>query len=422
MGPIALFDKSFLQMLNVDEAVVFDALYSAVICPIFYTEVLADLAKESQGDRTVERMVADLVRKTPIMHSTPNQLHSSICLTELSGNPIEMRCVPVRAGGTAVRNADGEVGIIFDEAPEAKAFDRWQSGRFREVERDFAARYRKLLSTFDHGATAKLAKQMLSIQDAPRNLEEALAIAKDVVHGAGQRFLTLKTAFSLLGLPQGQFRKIHERWARLGRPQLPEFAPYAAHCLLVDVFFYIAVDKKLISPDRSSNRSDIAYLYYLPFAMIFISNDKLHRRVAPLFLRDDQMFIGGDELKRDLGALDSYFWSRPEEERQQGLLRLAGYPPDEDRFLTTRIWQQLKMRTRRGQEHINSVESMSLPARDDVLAMVRQMQAAAKRADVGGFTRDEIDGAEHMVIERRVPLQRGKWRLFPPGVKGSSAD
>jgi len=421
MGPIALFDKSFLQMLNVDEAVVFDALYSAVICPIFYTEVLADLAKESQGYRSVERVVADLVKKTPIMHSTPNQLHSTICLTELSGHPIEMGRVPVRAGGRAVRNPEGEVGIIFDESPEAKAFDRWQSGRFHEVERDFAARYRELLSTFDHGATAKLAKQMLSIQDTPRNLEEALAIARDVVHGAGQRFLTLKTAYSLLGLPQRQFREIHERWARLGRPQLTEFAPYVAHCLLVDVFFHIAVDKKLISPDRSSNRIDIAYLYYLPFTMMFISNDKLHRRVAPLFLREDQMFVGGDELKRDLGALDAYFWSRPEEERRQGLFRLAGYPPDEDRYLTTRIWQQFNMRIRRAEENSNSVESMSRLAKDDVLAMVRQMQAAAKRADVGRFTRDEIDGAEHMVIERRIPLQRGKWKLLP-GTGDDSAD
>ena len=38
MGPIALFDKSFLEMLNADEAVLFDALFSANICPIFYSE------------------------------------------------------------------------------------------------------------------------------------------------------------------------------------------------------------------------------------------------------------------------------------------------------------------------------------------------------------------------------------------------
>ena len=56
MGPIALFDKSFLHMLNVDEAVVFDALYSAVICPIFYTEVLADLAWISTDRKSPDMM------------------------------------------------------------------------------------------------------------------------------------------------------------------------------------------------------------------------------------------------------------------------------------------------------------------------------------------------------------------------------
>jgi hypothetical protein len=285
--------------------------------------------------------------------------------------PVEMRRVPVRAGGTAVRNSKGDVGIIFDEAPEAKAFDRWQRGQFREVEREFAARYRKLLSASDHGATAKLAKQMLSIRDTPRNLGEALEIAKEVVHGIDQRFLTLKTAFTLLGLPPGRFSKVQERWVRLGRPRLPEFAPYAAHCLLVDVFFYIAVDKKLISPDRPSNRVDVAYLYYLPFTMAFISNDNLHRRVAPLFMTEDQVFVGGDELKRDLAALDAYFWSRPYEEREQGLFRLAGYPPDDDKFLTTRIWKQLKMSARRNEEDVDPAKLTSMPGTDQALAMVK---------------------------------------------------
>jgi hypothetical protein len=59
MGPIVLFDKSFVEMLNIDEAAVFDTLYSSVICPIFYTEVLADLSKQPSGQRTAERTVAD---------------------------------------------------------------------------------------------------------------------------------------------------------------------------------------------------------------------------------------------------------------------------------------------------------------------------------------------------------------------------
>ena len=41
IGPILLFDKSFVEMLNVDEAALFDFLYLTNICPMFLTEVVA---------------------------------------------------------------------------------------------------------------------------------------------------------------------------------------------------------------------------------------------------------------------------------------------------------------------------------------------------------------------------------------------
>jgi hypothetical protein len=64
MGPIALFDKSFLQSLSADEAVWFDHFSLPVVCPIFYVETLADLAKEP-GKRFAEEIVADISRKFP---------------------------------------------------------------------------------------------------------------------------------------------------------------------------------------------------------------------------------------------------------------------------------------------------------------------------------------------------------------------
>ena len=267
---------------------------------------------------------------------------------------------------------------------------------------------------------AKLAKQVLAIRTTPRDLAEALAIAKEVVHGEGQRFMTLKTAYALLGMPPAHFPKVQERWVRLGRPRLMDFAPYTAHCLLVDVFFHVAVDKRLIAPERPSNRIDIAYLYYLPFAMMFVSNDKLHRRAAPLFLRDDQIFVPGEDLKRDLTALDAYYSGRPAEEREQGLFRLAGYPPKDDAFLTTRIWKQFGMRSRPVAEEADPTKTMPKPAVDKLLAMVKEMQTAAKGPGLEQFTRDDVDDASHMVIERLVPLQRGKWRLMPPGVEADA--
>jgi hypothetical protein len=168
MGPIVLFDKSFIEMLNLDEATMFDSLYSSVICPIFYTEVLADLSKESPGQRTVERIVADVARKTPILHSAPNVSHSALCMSELIGQPVEMRGVPAIAGGKAVRQSDGKVGVIYEQSPEAKAFDRWQRGRFYELEREFASHWREQLKAAKHADMAKLVKAALKISDSPK--------------------------------------------------------------------------------------------------------------------------------------------------------------------------------------------------------------------------------------------------------------
>ena len=74
MGPIVLFDKSFIEMLNLDEAVLFDFMYLSNICPIYLIEVLADLEKKKPGERTREKVVADVATKTPSIHSYPNVL------------------------------------------------------------------------------------------------------------------------------------------------------------------------------------------------------------------------------------------------------------------------------------------------------------------------------------------------------------
>jgi hypothetical protein len=67
MGLIALFDKSFLQSLSVDESVWFDHFFIPNICPLFYVETLADLEKSVREGRTPEREVGRIAEKTPVM-------------------------------------------------------------------------------------------------------------------------------------------------------------------------------------------------------------------------------------------------------------------------------------------------------------------------------------------------------------------
>jgi hypothetical protein len=265
---------------------------------------------------------------------------------------------------------------------------------------------------------ATLAKAALKISASPKTLEDALAIAKEVVKGSGQRFRTLKTAYALLGLDRRQWSAVLSRWKEMGGPPLPQYAPYTAHCLLVDVFFHVAVDKRLISPDRSSNRTDMAYFYYLPFAMMFVSNDNLHKRTAPLFLNVKQHFVSGDELKADLQTLDAYYSALPEDEKAQGLFRIASTPPNDDAFLTTRIWKRFGLRVERPAKPFDHNENKGI--NDRIVAEMRKMVESAKTQQGGTFSPGELADPDAISIQRHVPLQRGKWRIMPPGVKADS--
>ena len=78
----------------------------------------------------------------------------------------------------------------------------------------------------------------------------------------------------------------------------------------------------------------------LPFCKIFTSNDHLHKSIVPLFLRKDQTFITGEELKHDFKKLDTHYASLPEEIKVKGVYCFAASPPDDTSFLTTRMWDK----------------------------------------------------------------------------------
>src|SRR3546814_15769181 len=78
MGPIALFDKSFLEGLNIDEAVLFDYFFYLNLCPVFFVETLGDLDKIGNRGRRPEEVVGAIAFKSPQMHGGPNTFHRTL--------------------------------------------------------------------------------------------------------------------------------------------------------------------------------------------------------------------------------------------------------------------------------------------------------------------------------------------------------
>ena len=148
MGPITLFDKSFLQSLSVDESMWFDNYFLTNVSPLFYIETLADLEKSVREGRTPEDEVGIISKKFPEMHGTPCGYHTHQCIGDLLGYSAPMTGqIPV-AGGRRVRTG-GKRGAVFERSPEAEAFSRWNRGEFLEVERQYARGWRRMLSTLD---------------------------------------------------------------------------------------------------------------------------------------------------------------------------------------------------------------------------------------------------------------------------------
>lgn len=429
MGPRTLFDKSFLEMLSKDESVIFDCLFSAIICPVFFAEALADLSKT--GGRTApEKLVSDIADKTPIMHSYPNVSHHALLESELAGGRLDLRGVPHLAHGKFTLDSSGRKSIIYSESPEADAFSRWQDHKFHEVEKAFAAAWRESLSTAENGKLASIARSVFSIRETPKNLEDAFDIATRSVQMDDQAEKNLVLGCRILGLTNAVSNDAREHWASLGRPPLAECFPYFVHCLKVELFFHIAVDKTLISPDRASNKIDITYLFYLPFCRFFVSNDKLHKRSAALFMNAGQEFVDGAELKADLQAMCGHYTLLTEEIEAEGMFRVAKSPPLGPGSLSTKLWQRANFGTNgggRASKSATSLESAMNPHNDgagrpeanpkllsEIKERIESMKVGAPLQAGSGLSMDEID---QVAIERKIPLRRGRWRLLPMGIE-----
>ncbi len=345
MGPIALFDKSFLQSISTDESVWFDHFFMPVICPIFYVETLGNLAKEPTKRGPPEVIVRDIANKFPEWGGSPCGFHNDLVINDLLGNHIELRYQIPRPGGRPVKS-----GTVFDQTPEEEAFHRWHKGEFYEVERLVAAGWRKALGELDLIAVGKEMRALGFTQKVCKTLQDAKAIADALVNGTEKPYARLALAVQFFHIPKHLHPRIAQAWLSAGKRTLPEFAPYAAYALTVEIFFQVALGAGLIGGERPSNRTDIAYLFYLPFSMVFVSSDDLHRRTAPLFMRPDQAFVWGIELKAALKAINDHFLQLPEEEREKGISAFAHSPPEGN--LVAELWDRFMREGYRDEEPV----------------------------------------------------------------------
>ncbi len=411
LGPCIIFDKSALECLNVDEAVWLDHFFICNVTPLFYVESLADLEKYSEDGRTNEKRVVDLSKKTPD-NGNCNIAHYSLILQDYLGNHFPMDNRPIIGGGETRIDPDGKIGVYHDRFPEYEAFSRWQEGKFHEIEQSFAAGWRKTVSNLNFDSTIGILKNTVPIG---RNISDICALkafADDFINGNYKELITL--SLDILGMPIRFYEPILSRWDREKRPSLAVFAPYAAFCFKIDLFFYLALQKSFISKHRPSNKIDISYLYYLPFCDIFTSKDGLHRRIAPLFMEQGQSFIWAEDLKASLQAIDQEFSKLPEEVKIQGVYRIASYPPDNITTVVSDMWDKYcglwrKHKSKKAEEEPRD------PEKDKELIDLLNKQQKNSIPVPQNFN-PGTNEPDHIMFTRKVRMRKGKWAIMPPEV------
>jgi len=406
-----VFDKSALQSLSLDDSSWLDNFFLTNITPLFYIETLADLEKEIVKNRTPEQVVGDLANKTPARGSYPNIHHFDLIVQDLLGNKVPMKNYPVIGGGETRLSTEGKVGVHFEQFPEAKAFERWQAGDFLEIERGLAKQWREALSNLTFDLTIGIVKNIVPAGKKFSNLQQIKDFVDIFITGKPKENLYL--LFHILGVPEKAQNIILEKWYKEKQPPLHRFAPYAAYVFKVDLFFYLALSQGFIAKEKASNKIDLSYLYYLPFCMVFASNDNLHEKTVPLFSERGQTFVKGIDLKADLKKLDDYYSAFPEDIKAQGMFRFATYPPEDIKSLVSDLWDKYLpiWRTHAAEKKKGDT---GLPKDKKLVEHLNDLGGNSIPVDLGRqVTADEAD---YVMFARSMHVMKGKWRILPPEV------
>ncbi|MGA2167476.1 MAG: hypothetical protein ABSG62_04650, partial [Terracidiphilus sp.] len=195
-------------------------------------------------------------------------------------------------------------------------------------------------------------------------------------------------------------------WIKNRRKPLRDWLPYFTFMLSINIFFCLVLPTNLLKNVKQSHHIDLAYLYYLPFCSVFTSRDNFHVQVAPLFMSDGQEFVHGDDLKADLRKLDEYYSKLTEEVLDQGLCNFAQLPPDNDSFLTTRLWNKFLPTWRSEPKNKVDLDPQLQKVLTDMVNRTKDKSQLRYDGD------EDIANMDYVTISRKVWTKKGKYLRF----------
>ena len=421
IGPSLIFDKSALQSFSADECMWLESFYLTNTTPLFFVETLADLEKEVRAGRKPEDVVGSIAHKTPDM-ACVNTHHRTLIAGELmQKGSIKMDGRPVISGSRTVE-LEGKMGVIFQEAPEVEASKRWEKKQFLEIERQIAKGWREELAVMGQENFEPF-KKFFEAMGKPKTFEE-LKEKIELLFKDAKEEAFFEFGMSLMEIMPETRKNVIDLWKTNGSKPIREYAPYFSFIFFIDLFYHIGTAGKLFEqfPHPQTHKVDIAYLYYLPFCKIFTSNDRIHIRLAPVFMTPDQTFLSGQDLKDDFTKLNTHYDALPQEVKDRGTMVFAPCPPDDTSFLTTKMWDKYMATTWRSiKDHIrkfDGTDNIDPKIEEELFEKMKKFVKESKT--VNSDKLPDSDEADSVMTHHMVSARKGKWNKFPPEVLKSN--
>ena len=302
IGPLLIFDKSFLQMLNPEEVSELSLHFKFVGTPTLIGEIIADLKSEAPKRGLRSDVVQALSRKMQKAHGLQPANYRKLALANIHAHEISMiGQVPVDGAAPNVRVTADRRGVLYDSTPEQMLWQRWANGEFGTEDELTASAWRNGIDEIDLKGVAALWKEFASRHfSSARNQDELISaldvFLKDSSPGVQREILSMTLD---LAKASSQDRRVAHALMNVGEMRsVLQFAPYAVSVLRLFLAFVCGLARGFIGP-RPTNYIDLQYLYYSPFCMVFVSNDKFHREMWPA-TSGVHSFVWGQDLKDDL--------------------------------------------------------------------------------------------------------------------------
>jgi hypothetical protein len=304
MGPLLIFDKSFLEMLSPEEVFELSIFFTPVGTPVLIREIIADLRKRPKKNRMPEDLVAALAAKMVQGHGVQPAGYRKLALYNLDGLHVPMSGqVPVDTPAPNIKLSKDGKGILIDSVPEQRMWERWAGQDFSTQDEESAAAWRKGIERINLHAVGRNWKEFTNRHfSSSRNLQELVRQVSNFLDDFTFEIqhLVLSITLNLLRAPIPTRRFTESLFAAGLMPRMRDWAPYSASVTKLYLVYVVGLARGFIGP-RPTTFVDLQYLFYAPFCMVFVSADKFHRDIWPA-ASGVNSFVWGPDLKSELGT------------------------------------------------------------------------------------------------------------------------